>query len=53
MKWKAEPIVHKGDARIALHFDYSKAANERLQYRGFRASQTLLCKAEVQFSGEV
>ena len=31
MKWKAEPIIHKGDARIALHFDYSKEANERVR----------------------
>lgn len=31
MKWKAEPIIHKNEARIALHFDYSKGANERVR----------------------
>ncbi|MCX6199925.1 MAG: site-specific integrase [Bacteroidetes bacterium] len=31
MKWKAEPIIHKNEARIALYFDYSKEANERVR----------------------
>ena len=42
MKWKAEPIIHKGDARIALHFEYSQAANGRVRkLTGVRWSNTL------------
>ncbi len=42
MKWKAEPIIYKGDARIALHFDYSKEANERVRkLTGVKWSNTL------------
>lgn len=42
MKWKAEPIIHNGTARIALHFNYSKEANERVrQLAGAQWSNTL------------
>lgn len=42
MKWKAEPIVHKNEARIALHFDYSKEANQRVRkLAGAKWSNTL------------
>lgn len=42
MKWKAEPITHQGAARIALHFEYSKAANERVRKLvGVKWSSTL------------
>ncbi len=42
MKWKAEPITHNNQARIALHFEYSKAANERVRLlTGVKWSHTL------------
>ena len=42
MKWKAEPITHKNEARIALHFDYSKEANQRVRkLSGAQWSKTL------------
>ncbi len=42
MKWKAEPITHNKQARIALHFEYSKDANERVrQLTGVKWSHTL------------
>ena len=42
MKWKAEPIIHNNKARIALHFDYSKEANERVRkLTGVKWSTTL------------
>ena len=42
MKWKAEPIIHNKQARIALHFDYSKEANERVRkLTGVKWSNTL------------
>ncbi|MCX6199624.1 MAG: hypothetical protein NTY88_10465 [Bacteroidetes bacterium] len=42
MKWKAEPITHKNEARIALHFDYSKEANQRVRkLTGVQWSKTL------------
>ena len=42
MKWKVEPIIHKNEARIALHFDYSKEANERVRkLTGVKWSTTL------------
>ena len=42
MKWKAEPITHNGQARIALHFEYSKTANERVRkLTGVKWSNTL------------
>ena len=42
MKWKAEPVIHDKEPRIALHFDYSKAANERVRkLTGVKWSKTL------------
>ena len=42
MKWKAEPIIHNKQARIALHFTYSKEANERVRkLTGVKWSNTL------------
>jgi site-specific recombinase XerD len=42
MKWKAEPIIHNKEARIALRFDYSKEANERVRkLTGVKWSNTL------------
>jgi len=42
MKWKAEPIIHNNQARIALHFDYSKEANVRVRkLTGVKWSMTL------------
>lgn len=42
MKWKAEPIKHTNQARIALHFEYSKEANERVRkLTGVKWSSTL------------
>ena len=42
MKWKAEPIIHNDKARIALHFDYSHSANERVRkLAGVKWSNTL------------
>jgi integrase/recombinase XerD len=42
MKWKAEPITHNGQARIALHFEYSQAANDRVRkLTGVKWSSTL------------
>lgn len=42
MKWKAEPVTHQGKARIALQFEYSKEANERVRkLTGVKWSSTL------------
>ncbi len=42
MHWKAEPIIHNNQARIALHFDYSKEVNERVRkLAGAKWSSTL------------
>ena len=42
MKWQAEPITHKGEARIALHFEYSTEANKKVkQLTGAKWSITL------------
>lgn len=42
MKWKAEPIIHNKQARIALYFEYSKEANERVRkLTGVKWSNTL------------
>ncbi len=42
MKWKAEPIIHQKEARIALYFDFSQAANQRVrQLPDARWSKTL------------
>ncbi len=42
MKWKAEPIIHNTQARIALYFEYSKEANARVrQLAGVKWSNTL------------
>lgn len=42
MKWKAEPIIHNNQPRIALYFEYSKEANERIQkLTGAKWSSTL------------
>ncbi len=31
MKWTAQPIIHKNESRIALHFEFSKDANMRVR----------------------
>lgn len=42
MKWKAEPIIHNTQARIALYFEYNKEANARVrQLVGVKWSNTL------------
>ncbi len=42
MKWKAEPIIHNNQPRIALYFEYSKEANQRIQkLTGAKWSSTL------------
>ena len=42
MKWKAEPIIHHNEARIAVYFEYSKEANARVrQLTGVKWSNTL------------
>ena len=42
MKWKAEPIIHQKESRIALYFEYSAAANQRVRtLPGAKWSNTL------------
>lgn len=42
MNWKAEPVTHQGQARIALWFEYTKEANQKVrQLHGVKWSSTL------------
>lgn len=42
MKWKAEPIIYKKVARIALYFDFNTSANQRVRkLDGVQWSNTL------------
>lgn len=42
MKWQAQPVVHNKQARIVLHFEYDKQANERVRnLQGAKWSNTL------------